>query len=157
MFHPLFANFGHHLLQIWLTRGTICNGCKFSHIVAQHAMVQNLVIKWHHLHCFQNWPPGCITCNATSPWIPINKLGKMNQIYVFLFLVFTSYTPALQHLLLLIKLDESSVHAGAVPGSSGLESYLFEWVAATVYVNFPPEETGTFSFSKILNTEIWSL
>ena len=29
--------------------------------MAQLELVQNLVIRWHHLHCLQSWPPGCIT------------------------------------------------------------------------------------------------
>ena len=29
--------------------------------MAQFGLVQNLVIRWHHLHCLQSWPPGCIT------------------------------------------------------------------------------------------------
>ena len=33
----------------------------------------------------------------------------------------------------------------------GLESYLSEWVAATVYVNFTPQETKTFPFSQIVD------
>ena len=32
-----------------------------------------------------------------------------------------------------------------------LESYLSEWVAATVYVNFTPQETKTFPFSQIVD------
>ena len=38
--------------------------------------------------------------------------------------------------------------------ASGLGSYLFEWVAATVYVNFPPEETGTFPFWNTIYREL---
>ena len=29
--------------------------------MVQLRLVQNLVIRWHHLHCLQSWPPGCIT------------------------------------------------------------------------------------------------
>ena len=29
----------------------------FGHQVAQLELVQNLVISWRHLHCFQSWPP----------------------------------------------------------------------------------------------------
>ena len=43
--------------------------------MAQNALVQNLVIRWHHLHCLQIWPPGCVTCIATSPWIALLALS----------------------------------------------------------------------------------
>ena len=43
--------------------------------MAQLALVQNLVISWHHLHCLQSWPPGCVTCIATLPWIALLALS----------------------------------------------------------------------------------
>ena len=39
--------------------------------MAQLGLVQNLVIRWHHFQCLQSWPPGCITCIATLPWIAL--------------------------------------------------------------------------------------
>ena len=36
--------------------------------MAQLRLVQNLVIRLHHLHCLQSWLPGCIACIATLPW-----------------------------------------------------------------------------------------
>ena len=33
------------------------------------ALVQYLAISWRHLHCFQSWPPDCVTGIATLPWI----------------------------------------------------------------------------------------
>ena len=39
------------------------------------ALVQNLVIRWHHLHCLQSWPPGCVICIATLPWIVLLALS----------------------------------------------------------------------------------
>ena len=43
--------------------------------MAQLALVQNLVISWCHLHCFQSWPPDCVTCIATLPWIALLALS----------------------------------------------------------------------------------
>ena len=43
--------------------------------LAQLALVQNLIIRWHHLHCLQIWPPGCVTCIATLPWIALLALS----------------------------------------------------------------------------------
>ena len=43
--------------------------------MAQLGLVQNLVIRWHHLHCLQSWPPGCVTCIATLPWITLLTLS----------------------------------------------------------------------------------
>ena len=54
----------------WSPDGATCTACKFGLQVAQLALVQNLVISWRHLHCFQSWPPDCVTCIATLPWIP---------------------------------------------------------------------------------------
>ena len=56
-------------LQICSTGGATCISCKFGHQVAQLALVQHLVIRWRHLHCFQSWPPGRVTCIATLAWI----------------------------------------------------------------------------------------
>ena len=44
-----------------LTRLLTCTDCKFVHQEAPLASVANWVRKWHNLHCFQSWPPGCIT------------------------------------------------------------------------------------------------
>ena len=38
--------------------------CIFGHQVAQLWLVQNLVIRWRHLHCLQSWPPACVTCTT---------------------------------------------------------------------------------------------
>ena len=35
--------------------------------MAPLALVPNLATRWRHLHWFQNWPPGCLTCIATLP------------------------------------------------------------------------------------------
>ena len=43
--------------------------------MAQLALVQNLIIRWHHLHCLQSWPPGCVSCIATLPWIALLALS----------------------------------------------------------------------------------
>ena len=55
--------------------GVTCISCKLCHQVAQRALVQNLVIRWRHLHCFQSWPPGRVTCIATLPWIALLALS----------------------------------------------------------------------------------
>ena len=51
------------------TRRHHCISCKFGH---QMALVQ---ISWRHLHCFQSWPPDCVTCIATLPWIALLALS----------------------------------------------------------------------------------
>ena len=38
------------------------------HFLICYKLVQNLVIRWRHMHWFQSWPPGCVTCIATLPW-----------------------------------------------------------------------------------------
>ena len=43
--------------------------------MAQFGLVQNLVNRWHHLHCLQSWPPGYVTWIATFPWIAILALS----------------------------------------------------------------------------------
>ena len=40
-----------------------------------NALVQNLVIRWRHFHCFQCWPPGHVTCIATLSWIALFALS----------------------------------------------------------------------------------
>ena len=57
--HPLFAQFGHQmeLFALIANLATMSISCKLGPQVAQLALVQNLVISWHHLHCFQSWPP----------------------------------------------------------------------------------------------------
>ena len=62
-------------LQICSTGGATCISCKFGHQVAQLALVQHLVIRWRHLHCFQSWPLGRVTCIATLPWIALLALS----------------------------------------------------------------------------------
>ena len=63
-----------HCLQILVTKwchkqgGASCSDWKLGHQVAQ----QNLVIRWHHLHC---WPLGHVTCIATLPWIVLLALS----------------------------------------------------------------------------------
>ena len=52
-----------------------CISCIFGHQVAQLGLVQHLVIRWRHLHCLQSWPPGCVTCIATLPWIALLALS----------------------------------------------------------------------------------
>ena len=37
--------------------------------LAPLALVPNLATRWHHLHSFQSWPLGCVTCIVTLPWI----------------------------------------------------------------------------------------
>ena len=39
--------------------------------MAPLALVANLATRWHHLHWFQSWPPGNVTCIATLPWIAL--------------------------------------------------------------------------------------
>ena len=57
--HPLFAHFGHQNELF--------------------ALIANLttrrVLKWHNLLCFQSWPPDCIICIATLPWIALLTLS----------------------------------------------------------------------------------
>ena len=53
----------------------LTNSCKFSHQMAQLGLVQNLVIRWRHLHCLQSWPPGCVTCIAALLWIVLFALS----------------------------------------------------------------------------------
>ena len=68
--HPLFAHFDHQMeLLALIANAATCISCKLGPQVAQLALVQDLVISWHHLHCFQSWPPSRITCIATLPWI----------------------------------------------------------------------------------------
>ena len=55
--------------------GQQCICSKFGQPMAQNALVQNLVIRWHHLHCLQSWPPGCVICIATLPWITLLALS----------------------------------------------------------------------------------
>ena len=43
--------------------------------MAQLGLVQNVVIRWRHLHCLQSWPPGCVTCIATLLWIVLLALS----------------------------------------------------------------------------------
>ena len=43
--------------------------------MAQLGLVQNLVIRWCHFDCLQSWPPGCVTCIATLPWIALLALS----------------------------------------------------------------------------------
>ena len=43
--------------------------------MAQLGLVQNLVIRWRHLHCLQSWPQGWVTCIATLPWIILLALS----------------------------------------------------------------------------------
>ena len=77
-----------HWLQMWSPGGTTCISCKFyqlgeapciscksGHQVAPLALVQNLVFRWRHFDCVQCWPPGCITCIATLPWIALLALS----------------------------------------------------------------------------------
>ena len=61
--------------EICSTGGATCISCKFGHQVAQLALVQHLVIRWRHLHCFQSWPPGWVTCIATLPGITLLALS----------------------------------------------------------------------------------
>ena len=37
--------------------------------------VWHLATRWHHLHWFQSWPPGCVTYIATFPWIALLALS----------------------------------------------------------------------------------
>ena len=39
--------------------------------MAPLALVANLATRWRHLHCFQSWPPDCVTCIATLPWMDL--------------------------------------------------------------------------------------
>ena len=35
-----------------------------------------MVIRWRHFYCLQSWPPGSVTCVATSlPWIALLSLS----------------------------------------------------------------------------------
>ena len=43
--------------------------------MTQVALVRNLVIRWRQLHCLESWPPGCVTCIATLPWIALLALS----------------------------------------------------------------------------------
>ena len=45
------------------------------HFLISCKLVQNLVIRWRPLQCFQSWPPGRVTCIATLPWIAILALS----------------------------------------------------------------------------------
>ena len=52
----------------------------------------------------------------------------------------------------LLASDGKRIQNSLLPGCvRALESYLSEWVAATVYVNFTPQETKTFPFSQIVD------
>ena len=69
------------VFKYWPQREDTCNDCKFVQRVVPLASVANLATKWHkmhwfnlvirwrHLHCFQSWPPGRVTCIATLAWI----------------------------------------------------------------------------------------
>ena len=43
--------------------------------MAPLALVANLATRWRHLHWFQSWPPGSVTCIATLPWIALLALS----------------------------------------------------------------------------------
>ena len=49
---------------------------KNMHFLISWKLVQNLVIGWHHLHWFQSWQPGGVTCIATLPWNALLAIGK---------------------------------------------------------------------------------
>ena len=60
---------------IWQQHGTTCIRCKFDHQITPLALVANLATRWRHLHCIQRWPPDCVTCIATLPWIALLALS----------------------------------------------------------------------------------
>ena len=41
----------------------------FGHQLTPLALVPKLAIMWRHLQVLQIWPPGCVTCIVTLPWI----------------------------------------------------------------------------------------
>ena len=58
-------------LQFWplALKANLATSWKFGH------QVQNLVIRWRHLHWFQCCPPGWVTCIATLPGIALLTLS----------------------------------------------------------------------------------
>ena len=48
--------------------------------MAQLALVQNLVTSWHHLHCLQSWPPGCVTCIALALSVNIELVSSSARV-----------------------------------------------------------------------------
>ena len=72
----MISNIGHQveILELIANLAT-CISWKLGHQVAQLALVQHLVIRWRHLHCFQSWPPGHVTCIASLPWIALLALS----------------------------------------------------------------------------------
>ena len=60
-----------HWLQFWplALKANLATSWKFGH------QVQNLVIRWRHLHWFQCCPPGWVTCIATLPGIALLTLS----------------------------------------------------------------------------------
>ena len=58
-------------LQFWplALKANVATSWKFGH------QVQNLVIRWRHLHWFQCCPPGWVTCIATLPGIALLTLS----------------------------------------------------------------------------------
>ena len=58
-------------LQFWplALKANVATSWKFGH------QVQNLVIRWRHLHWFQCCPPGWVTCIATLPGIALLALS----------------------------------------------------------------------------------
>ena len=60
-----------HWLQFWplALKANLVTSCKFGH------QVQNLVIRWRHLHWFQCCPPGWVSCIATLPGIALLTLS----------------------------------------------------------------------------------
>ena len=46
------------------------------------ALVVNLATRWHHLHWFQSWPPGNVTCIATLPWKPYWNYQLVLSLYL---------------------------------------------------------------------------
>ena len=58
-------------LQFWplALKANVATSWKFGH------QVQNLVIRWRHLHWFQCCPPGWVTCIATLPGITLLALS----------------------------------------------------------------------------------
>ena len=69
--HCLWLPYWHHQLVL---------SC-YLHQPTSHQLCLQKVSQWvwkiktHHLHWFQSWPQGCVTCIATLPWSALSALS----------------------------------------------------------------------------------
>ena len=71
-----WTNFVNNMAPLALVANlATCISCIFGHQVTQRGLVQNLVMRWCHLHCLQSWPLGWVTCIATLLWIALLALS----------------------------------------------------------------------------------